>query len=492
MKKIIFMLLLLALGILPNLSFGQNSIWSHSFDFNGLGDFANSLAIDYESNILVVGKVHTSSSDRNCGLMKLNQNGDTLWTKQITESNGINGSYGIEGIDILIDRTDSNYVILGVIGQSSVSSWSTTFLMKTDTAGNVLWTINDFNFNAYSFFQDSDDNFLLSGCVIGAGGQFDYGIKKFDNTGGVIWSFSMPDTGAWNSQDYDYAFSAIEDNNGFYYVVGNENNANYPTPFQNETNSGIFKLSHDGNLIDYNVYNFSGAESFMDIELGYDGSLMCLGTTNTVGGTYVTKVDPNTLDTLAFNEPFTVSATNEEMSKGIDILRTNINSTFLVVGLGPAMTNQGQYRSMVIDNNCELVCNNYQFNSNSRSGVKSVMYGDSIVSIGRNSSYSFSDDFYITKYSYSSICGNSVGLEEVETATIRIAPNPTNGIFKLMIPTNQYHSYQILNMLGDIVMTGTLANTQEETIDLSSYPKGLYFLNVQNENSHQTTKIVLR
>lgn len=489
MKNIFATQLLIALGMLSNVSFGQSSVWSRSFDFNGFGDFSNSLTIDYDSNIIVVGKAHTSSSDRSCGLIKLNQNGDTIWTKQITQSLG---SHNIEGIDVLVDRTDSNYVLLCVKSESSLSSWSSTFLIKIDTDGNVIWEMSYPSINAYSFFQDSDNNFLLSGCVIGAGNQFEYGVKKVDNAGDEVWSFNMAGTVNWGSQKCDYAFSAIEDDSGFYYVVGNENNSNYPMPFQNQTNSGIFKLSHNGSLVDYNFYDFSGAESFMDIELGYDGNLICLGATNTVGGTYVTKIDRNTLDTLTYSEPFTVSATNEEMSKGYDILRTNIDSTFLVVGLGPASTNQGLYRSLLIDNDCDLVCNNYQFNSDSQIGVRSVMFGDNIISVGRDDSYLMSDDFYITKYLYSSICSDFVGINENEALSPSAAPNPTSGVFSLKLPSKQLSSYQIFNLLGDTMMVGTIRDSIEETFDLSSYPKGIYFLYISNSDTYQTVKIILQ
>ncbi|WP_341902240.1 T9SS type A sorting domain-containing protein [Fluviicola taffensis] len=80
----------------------------------------------------------------------------------------------------------------------------------------------------------------------------------------------------------------------------------------------------------------------------------------------------------------------------------------------------------------------------------------------------------VNVYGYS---GDLLNLDEPETMTPAIYPNPSNGIFTLS-EDYQGNDYEVLNALGQRIMTG---NTS--VVDLSEQEKGVYFLRFVDEDS---------
>ena len=74
---------------------------------------------------------------------------------------------------------------------------------------------------------------------------------------------------------------------------------------------------------------------------------------------------------------------------------------------------------------------------------------------------------------------------------IHVFPNPFSESFILQSTTQQLNksTIAIFNSLGDLIFKSEIRN-QESEIDLSSYPKGIYFLKVNNSNKMSVKKIV--
>jgi hypothetical protein len=106
---------------------------------------------------------------------------------------------------------------------------------------------------------------------------------------------------------------------------------------------------------------------------------------------------------------------------------------------------------------------------------------------------------------YASINDSSlhVGLNEKPVidknkSLISVYPNPTTGEFSLGIKSIEYNSntrYAIYNMLGAIVLRKNLENNSGEItdkIDLSTYPKGMYFIEVSVDGKKSTSKLIVK
>jgi hypothetical protein len=73
-------------------------------------------------------------------------------------------------------------------------------------------------------------------------------------------------------------------------------------------------------------------------------------------------------------------------------------------------------------------------------------------------------------------------------------PNPTDGKISIEIPkgnTNSAKQVSIYNALGSLIWQ---QNTRSEflNLDFGNYPKGIYLINVLNDDKIQTGKFILR
>ncbi|MBR7023472.1 MAG: T9SS type A sorting domain-containing protein, partial [Bacteroidales bacterium] len=70
--------------------------------------------------------------------------------------------------------------------------------------------------------------------------------------------------------------------------------------------------------------------------------------------------------------------------------------------------------------------------------------------------------------------GPSMGL-----GTLTVYPNPTNGILTIHHSAFRIHhsEFQIANLMGQTVLSGNI-NAENQQIDVSSLPQGMYFITV--------------
>jgi hypothetical protein len=78
--------------------------------------------------------------------------------------------------------------------------------------------------------------------------------------------------------------------------------------------------------------------------------------------------------------------------------------------------------------------------------------------------------------------GNTVGFPEREVNSLSLFPNPTHGLLKFSSPASLARVYSVNGMLLHEFY-------HVETLDLSSYAAGMYFLEI---NSNQRFKVVKR
>lgn len=85
-----------------------------------------------------------------------------------------------------------------------------------------------------------------------------------------------------------------------------------------------------------------------------------------------------------------------------------------------------------------------------------------------------------------------LGLAENQVETIRTAPNPSNGIFKLTLPDVTGNvTVTITDALGKTVFRKEFSG-QECMVDLSPESRGIFQVSVENQGKTSTTKILLQ
>jgi len=92
---------------------------------------------------------------------------------------------------------------------------------------------------------------------------------------------------------------------------------------------------------------------------------------------------------------------------------------------------------------------------------------------------------------------NNTSVEDEATNNFNIYPNPNNGMFNISFTfeTSNNISLNIYNSLGELVFEEYLNNYSGEynnTIDLDSYGKGIYFITISSENRIINRKIIIQ
>jgi len=81
--------------------------------------------------------------------------------------------------------------------------------------------------------------------------------------------------------------------------------------------------------------------------------------------------------------------------------------------------------------------------------------------------------------------------ENSSTLLPKVAPNPSADVFNITLGDEAYQSLLVITMNGTVVMNKAIEQSEEEqSIDLSSYHPGIYFLVLKNENSQQIFKLI--
>jgi hypothetical protein len=84
----------------------------------------------------------------------------------------------------------------------------------------------------------------------------------------------------------------------------------------------------------------------------------------------------------------------------------------------------------------------------------------------------------------------SVGTYEIKNSQFNVYPNPTNGVFTIELDGNAKYDVSVNNVLGQTVYT-TSTTSMNITIDLSSFEKGIYTIELKNNTSTYTEKVIV-
>jgi len=86
--------------------------------------------------------------------------------------------------------------------------------------------------------------------------------------------------------------------------------------------------------------------------------------------------------------------------------------------------------------------------------------------------------------------GSANAISDMKQTIFTTYPNPTNGIFTIKLGEVANYNVTVNNVLGQTVFSNT-TNGMNTIIDLSSFDKGIYTVELKNENAIYTEKIIV-
>jgi hypothetical protein len=517
-------------------------------------DWGNSVSTDANGNVLVTGyfnsptlsfgtTVLTNAGNIDIFIVKYDYNGNLLWAKSA-------GGVGYDDGRSIATDASGNVFVTGFF-ESPTLAFDTTvltnaglvniFIVKYDTAGNVLWaksaggTINDIG---VSVTADLNGNVLVTGTyesptitfgttVLTNSGGRDIFIVKYDAGGNVLWAKSAGSTG------FDYSTGISTDVNGNVFVTGFFESTTLTfgtTVLNNAGSANIFIAKYDvnGNPLWARSAGGTGYDYGNSVSADASGNVVVTGTFDSSTLTFSTTVLTNAGSSDIFIAKYDAGG-NVLWAKSAGGTNPDNGNSVSVDALGNVLV-AGQFRSPTITFGTSSLAN--EDTSGVTYDIFIVMYGylgnliwiksagsnedegaycissdvnynvlitgyfnSSMLTLGASvlTNSSFSKDFFVAM-----LDGHSGQEEYMSDEGMFVYPNPTTGKFRIMLK-NQYLSagqasstpnteLTVYNMLGKKIYQGAISGTETD-FDLSHQPGGIYFVKMYNGKTVLTQKI---
>lgn len=402
-------------------------------------------------------------------LTKMDYNGNLLWTKVLGGP-----SHNDMGLDVL-ETDDGGFVIAGYT-RAYGAGGKDAYIIKTNYYGDTIWTKvigGTGNEMAQSISLTEDKGYIVTGYTSSYGAGGDDGLMfKLDSSGNLLWAKTYGNAGE------EYIASSVILQNDTIVFVG-----------KSESDLFLTKTTPDGDTIWTKHIGTLGGEEAYKITTTYDNGFAIAG--YTLGGPpgvpnmYLVKTDykGDTLWTKAYGENGGDAA--------YSMIETPDNG-FALIGYTSIL--QGEYSDLYI--------------------VKTDAMGYSGCHEHSTASYTTNISTQITNPSLQITTGSEIesplffkttGIwNTTECFTVGITQKSATGSYKLYPnPADQYVTFDFDNLgqgkyfmtfydaQGRIVKTITTISTEILTIDIGGLTNGLYFFQLQSDGQiYLTGKII--
>lgn len=421
----------------------QNGVLTSSKIYNSQGGLRLNKIIQLaDTTFMAVGELVNPQSQVKNGLcLRLNSQGDTIWTRTFAF-----GSVDVVAQD-LSEVTDSLVVVVGDAGPHA-------FVLGLRPSGAVEWSwvkesgaseITSFNAVA----NDTSGNFLVAGAYSSQMVNPSGILLKVDTTGSIIWTKQVNGISSFRE-------------------IHSSANALY---LYDDASLVLSKVDFNGTI------QWSGAyTSFFTEGMGNDLSI----SEDTAGHILLTANDGFYGNLVQIDEVGNILNNQQVIGKSING-QFNADGTLIVLGNGPVLGVKSSfvqiphygvtsgpgfcsYSNSPIFTTTSINLSAITFSPN---GVLS----ESLVPISVISSVALQEEGCIE------ILG---GIDESDQDNnFILTPNPTNGKFTIKGLTSAHVTISIFDTKGSEIFVGNLAEIESQ-LDLSSYEAGCYFVRIGN------------
>jgi hypothetical protein len=253
-----------------------DTIWTKSYGTN-FGDYGYSITKSDNNDYLITGMTFEySTGKRHILLLKIDSNGNQIWIKNIKYPN----SYVAEKI---INTHDENYLILAKVPEmAGLPNCTHLRILKINNQGDTLWTEKIENrcyLQADCIKLTSDNGYIISGTSIGniTDNSFssDIYLIKLNSKGNIEWQKQ------YGGNDYDFGHDVVQTSDLKYLILGetyrNENYNNYKDLV-------LYKVDSEGEIIWSRTFESNGIKLGNSLIETKDSGFLICGTLNNNDG----------------------------------------------------------------------------------------------------------------------------------------------------------------------------------------------------------------
>ncbi|MCB0409148.1 MAG: T9SS type A sorting domain-containing protein [Flavobacteriales bacterium] len=448
------------------------------------------------SGYITTGIVTTNESSY-IGLFRLDINGDTIWTKVF----GKYLFYQNGGLGKLISIGDTNFVFAGIMFTDSITHSSDSALIalyKFDIDGNFLWEkyFGDSNKKTYGndIQQTLDNGFIITGWTTGWGNFSSNSsfLLKVDSLGNEQWHK------VYASSNQRAAYSVDLTNDG--YILS----GTYYSSIATKQDINVIRTDSLGNIIWNKVYGTPEDDNY--------GYVVRYGNTNDYIVTATIDVTPGNIlaDFQAYIAKIDGSG-NIIWDDTLGIIQNGIHDAFssnaIILPDGSIITIGGTNYSSTGDGDDAWLAK-YDGNGNflwqrifDKYGANNVNYfwdvqhtlDGGFVMCGDLTNVSVPEqNLWVVKVDSMGceIPNCTVGVEdELNLNEVLVYPNPSNGIINID-QSQSNTTFLLIDITGKEMLRKKLT-TNYTTLDISSFPKGIYFYQTLNNYNRSSGKLII-
>ncbi|MBU1936047.1 T9SS type A sorting domain-containing protein [bacterium] len=184
--------------------------WSRTFGGSGFDD-CNTIHLMPDGGFLVGGVTNSfGAGETDAWLLRTNANGDSLWSRTY-------GGSERDGYYALQQTPDSGYILVGYT-ESFGAGDSDIWMLKIDANGDSLWS-RTFGGSSIEYGhavqQTTDGGYMLAGRTLSFGaGNWDFWFVKTDENGDSLWSRT------YGGDEWDECWVAQQTTDGGYALAG--------------------------------------------------------------------------------------------------------------------------------------------------------------------------------------------------------------------------------------------------------------------------------
>lgn len=512
-------------GVASFTSAGGNDLYITKTDSNGnfvwakkIGgsdqDVANDVAIDSNGNIFIAGyfayvvDFNPGAGVNNMGfsggftpqgfLLKLDSNGNYVWSKQFS----VSAILGQQSIPLAVSIDSANNVLLGgyfvgtmaidsePIVYTSASSSVDSFYLKYNNSGVFQWSkqlTSVANDSLVDIRTDASNNVYITGHFNGAldfdpstaaavtltpTGGFDSFLLKMDTNGNFGWANKTSGTGN------EYGRAVAIDNIGNILWGGN-----YDGTVDFDPSAGINNLTSTGNTDNFIskidgsgnylwTYGFGGVNSDFLSSLAVDSDNNVYSTGNFSG-------------TVDFNS--SAGTSNFTSNGGVDIYIEKVSSTGTFVwawafgGQSLGGTNDVG-NGLILDSSNNLYTVGY-VGAGTTFPLADIRFDQINFSPGSLVTPNGAYDVFMLKLQSGTLSTNEFNTNNLK---FNLYPNPSTDFVNISLDS-EIKSVEIYSVQGQKVSTST-----EKEINVSSLSNGMYMVRVEDENGAIATQKMMK
>lgn len=426
-----------------------------------------------DNGYIVVGSTYSfGAGGSDVYLIKLNNSGDTLWTRAY-------GGTGDEAGNSIKQTSDGGFIIAGYSNSSSAGFFD-VYILKVDSQGTFQWA-KTYGGTSTEFANDielTNNGFIVAGYSSLGAGNFDAYLIKTDFLGNMTWSKK------YGGPSHDYGYSVQPTSDGGYILTGSilsSGAGNHDVYLIKTNNMGdtLWTKSYGGTQADFgyavkqmpdNGYTIAGT-SYSFFGTGSTSDVYLLNT-NDRGDLNWSRM----IGSVSIDEAHTLALTSD--------------GGFLIGGLAWTFGGSTKYDLYLIK--CDSIgitgCFENTPNTITSNTVIDVISPSTLVAnanaITTNTQSVIGNGGAITPLCISVNVQNNIG------NNFSIFPNPNNGLFNIIFEGEVVGgTLEIINFTGSIIYKEEVENKKMFEVNVRANANGLYLLKVISDKSIFTKNI---